>query len=69
MTFSPKLNILPPSQRALWNELKATPKHFVLYKRANGEWFSLAEEDVLKVRQMIFRLIKGYVEDFGLQPG
>jgi len=31
MTFSPKLNILPASQRALWKELKATPKHFVLY--------------------------------------
>lgn len=31
MTFSPKLNILPSSQRALWKELKATPKHFVLY--------------------------------------
>lgn len=31
MTFTPKVNILPASQRALWNELKATPKHFVLY--------------------------------------
>src|SRR5208337_1454957 len=31
MTFSPKLNILPASQRSLWKELKATPKHFVLY--------------------------------------
>jgi hypothetical protein len=31
MTFSPKLNILPSSQRALWKELKTTPKHFVLY--------------------------------------
>jgi hypothetical protein len=31
MTFSPKLNILPASQRALWKELKAAPKHFVLY--------------------------------------
>lgn len=31
MTFFPKLNILPASQRALWKELKATPKHFVLY--------------------------------------
>jgi hypothetical protein len=31
MTFSPKLNILPASQRALWKELKATPKRFVLY--------------------------------------
>jgi len=31
MTFTPKLNILPASQRALWKELKATPKHFVLY--------------------------------------
>ena len=31
MTFSPKLNVLPASQRTLWKELKATPKHFVLY--------------------------------------
>jgi len=31
MTFSPQLNILPASQRALWKELKGTPKHFVLY--------------------------------------
>jgi len=31
MTFSPNLNILPESQQALWKELKATPKHFVLY--------------------------------------
>jgi len=31
MTFSPKLNILPAPQRAVWSELKATPKQFVLY--------------------------------------
>lgn len=31
MTFSPKLNILAAPQRALWKELKATPKQFVLY--------------------------------------
>lgn len=31
MTFSPKLNILPAPQRAVWKGLKATPKHFVLY--------------------------------------
>jgi hypothetical protein len=31
MTLSPKLDILPASQRALWKELKATPRHFVLY--------------------------------------
>jgi predicted nucleotidyltransferase component of viral defense system len=31
MSFSPKLNILPESQRALWTELGANPKHFVLY--------------------------------------
>ena len=31
MIFSPRLNILPSSQRALWKELKATPKHFVPY--------------------------------------
>lgn len=27
----PKLDILPPPQRTLWNELKLTPKSFVLY--------------------------------------
>lgn len=31
MDFSPKLNILPEPQRAVWAELKATPKQFVLY--------------------------------------
>ena len=31
MGFSPKLNILPEPQRALWKELAATPKQFVLY--------------------------------------
>ena len=31
MTLSPKLNILPAPQLAVWNELKATPKQFVLY--------------------------------------
>lgn len=31
MTFSPKLDILPAPQRAVWKELKATPKQFVLY--------------------------------------
>jgi|SRR5208283_580176 len=31
MTFSPKLDILPAPQRALWKELQATPKQFVLY--------------------------------------
>jgi hypothetical protein len=31
VTFTPKLNILPVSQRGLWKELKATPMHFVLY--------------------------------------
>ena len=29
--FTPKLEILPPAQRRLWDELKHTPKHFVLY--------------------------------------
>ena len=28
MAFPPNLDILPASQRALWKELKATPKHF-----------------------------------------
>jgi len=31
MTFPPKLNILPASQRALWKQLKGTPKHIVVY--------------------------------------
>ena len=31
MSFAPKLNILPVAQRAVWKELKATPKQFVLY--------------------------------------
>ncbi len=29
--FTPHLEILPASQRALWNELHATPEHFTLY--------------------------------------
>ena len=29
--FKPRLDILPPSQRALWDELSATPAHFTLY--------------------------------------
>jgi len=31
MNFSPKLNILPEPQRAIWTELSDTPKQFVLY--------------------------------------
>jgi Nucleotidyl transferase AbiEii toxin, Type IV TA system len=30
-TFQPRLDILPPPQRALWTELDATPDHFTLY--------------------------------------
>jgi hypothetical protein len=30
-TFQPRLDILPPPQRALWPELDATPDHFTLY--------------------------------------
>jgi len=30
-TFRPKLRILPESQRQLWKELSATPRHFTLY--------------------------------------
>jgi hypothetical protein len=29
--FQPRLDILPPPQRALWHELDATPSHFTLY--------------------------------------
>ncbi len=29
--FTPRLDILPSSQRLLWNELEATPRSFVLY--------------------------------------
>jgi hypothetical protein len=31
MTFSPRLDALPPPQRALWTELAAVPRHYVLY--------------------------------------
>jgi hypothetical protein len=30
-TFQPRLDILPPPQRALWAELDSTPDHFTLY--------------------------------------
>jgi len=30
--FAPKVEILPPSQRTLWDELGQTPKEFVLYE-------------------------------------
>lgn len=30
-TFTPRLDILPMPQRALWLELRAVPKHFTLY--------------------------------------
>jgi hypothetical protein len=30
-SFEPRLDILPPAQRRLWDELGATPEHFVLY--------------------------------------
>ena len=29
--FEPRLDILPPAQRRLWNELGSTPPDFVLY--------------------------------------
>ncbi len=29
--FRPRLEILPPAQRRLWDELGATPRHFTLY--------------------------------------
>ena len=31
MTFSPRLDALPPTQRALWPELAAVPRRYVLY--------------------------------------
>jgi hypothetical protein len=31
MDFTPRLDILPPSQRRLWDELAAVPAEFVLY--------------------------------------
>lgn len=31
MTFSPRLDVLPPAQRALWPELVAVPRRYVLY--------------------------------------
>ena len=30
--FTPKLGILPPSQRSLWDELRQTPSQFILYE-------------------------------------
>jgi hypothetical protein len=30
-TFTPRFDILPPAQRALWGELAQMPEHFVLY--------------------------------------
>jgi hypothetical protein len=29
--FTPRVDVLPASQRRLWEELGATPPHFVLY--------------------------------------
>lgn len=29
--FSPRLDVLPPPQKAIWPELSATPNHFTLY--------------------------------------
>jgi hypothetical protein len=31
VTLAPRLDILPPAQRALWPELEAVPRHYVLY--------------------------------------
>ena len=31
MTFTPRIDVLPPSQRALWPELRAVPWRYVLY--------------------------------------
>lgn len=31
VTFTPRLDILPPPQRALWPELASTPDNFILY--------------------------------------
>lgn len=31
MTLTPRLDILPPAQRALWQELSSTPNNFILY--------------------------------------
>jgi hypothetical protein len=33
MRFTPRLDILPPAQRRLWDELGATPPEFTLYER------------------------------------
>lgn len=30
-TFTPRLDILPPAQQRLWQELRETPKEFILY--------------------------------------
>jgi hypothetical protein len=31
VTFAPRLDVLPPAQRALWPELQAVPRRYVLY--------------------------------------
>ena len=31
MTFTPRIDVLPPAQRALWPELAAVPRRYVLY--------------------------------------
>ena len=31
MTFAPRLDVLPPAQRALWPALRAVPRRYVLY--------------------------------------
>lgn len=31
MTFKPRIDVLPPAQRALWPELRAVPRRYVLY--------------------------------------
>jgi Nucleotidyl transferase AbiEii toxin, Type IV TA system len=31
VTFTPRIDVLPPAQRALWPELRAVPRRYVLY--------------------------------------
>jgi hypothetical protein len=43
MDFAPRLDILPPSQRRLWDELADVPREFVLYGKMSAGVVKLLE--------------------------
>lgn len=65
MTFTPRLDILPPAQRALWRELSSTPDNFILYggtalalhlghrQSVDFDFFSFSSIDPIKLRDTI----------------